>query len=220
VAILAAAPGDQRAEYDGVASLYVPIAIAVFVIVCGAILFAVVRYRARPGRPPRATREHNALELGIAGLIAAIVALLVVTTFSAESRIEDTGPRPDLRVDVTAFRWGWRFSYPDLGGIATVAPGIGRPPVLRVPSGAHVHFDLTSRDVIHSFWIPELRYKRQAFPDRHEFFDLRFPEGTAFMGGICATFCGLKHPDMRFSVAVMPPAEFRAWAERQRRAPA
>jgi cytochrome c oxidase subunit 2 len=217
VAILAAAPGDTRGEYDGVASLYLPIGIAVFAIVTIAILFAAVRYRVRDGRAPRPTTEHKVLELGLAGLIAAIVALLVATTFSAESRIEDTGPRPDLRIDAAAFRWGWRFSYPDLGGIATVG-GIGRPPVLRVPYGAHVHFDLTSHDVIHSFWIPELRYKRQAFPDRHEFFDLRFPDGTAFLAGECAVFCGLKHPDMRFSVAVMPPAEFRAWVARQRRA--
>jgi cytochrome c oxidase subunit II len=215
VGILAAAPGDTRAEYDGVASLYLPIAIVVFAIVSGAVLFALVRYRARPGRAPRPTHERHAVELALAGLVAAVVALLVATTFAAESRIEDTGPRGDLRVEVTAFRWGWRFSYPDLGGIAIVGQA-GRPPVLRVPAGAHVDFDVTSRDVIHSFWIPELRFKRQAFPRRHEHFDLRFPDETTFMGGACGFFCGLEHSDMRFSVAVMSYASFRRWVSEQR----
>lgn len=216
VAILAAASGDTRGEYGGVKSVYLPIAVAVFAIVCVAILIAVIRYRARADRGPKPTKEHNALELSIAAGIAAIVALLVATTFPAESRIERTSARPTMRIDVTAFRWGWRFTYPELGNISSVSTGIGRPAVLRVPYGANVRFDMTSRDVIHSFWIPELRYKRQAFPERHEVFDLRFPNETAFMAGECAFFCGLQHSDMRFSVVVMPPAQFRAWAAGQR----
>jgi cytochrome c oxidase subunit II len=215
VQVLAAASGDTRGEYDGVASLYLPIALVVVAIVFGALAVAVVRYRARPGHAPRPTRERTALELGIAGVIAAVCAVLVATTFASESRIEKTAPRPDLRVEATSFRWGWRFAYPELGGVASVS-GVGRPAVLRVPQGALARFDVTSRDVIHSFWIPELRFKRDLFPDRTEHFDLRFPQAVSFMGGRCAAYCGLKHSDMTFTVVVMPRGEFDAWVARER----
>jgi cytochrome c oxidase subunit 2 len=216
VAILAAAPGDTRGEYDGVATLYLPIALVVTAIVFGALAFAVVRYRARPGRLPRPTRERTAVELGIAAVIAGVCAVLVATTFASEDRIEATPPQADVRVQATSFRWGWRFSYPDEGGVASVSDDV-RPAVLRVPQGALVRFSVTSRDVIHSFWIPELRFKRDLFPDRTEVFDLRFPRAASFLGGRCAVFCGLKHTDMTFSVAVMPRAEFDAWVAQERR---
>jgi cytochrome c oxidase subunit II len=215
VAVLAAAPGDTRGEYSGVASVYLPIALAVVAIVFGALAFAMIRYRARPGRAPRPTGEHTALELAIAAVIAVVVAVLTTTTFASESRIERTSPHPDLRVEATSFRWGWRFAYPALGGIASVS-ATGAPAVLRVPQGALVHFTVTSRDVIHSFWIPELRFKRDLFPDRQEVFDLRFPKAVSFLGGRCAVYCGLKHSDMTFSVSVMPRAEFDAWARKER----
>jgi cytochrome c oxidase subunit 2 len=215
VEIPAAAYGDTRGEYDGVASLYLPIALVVAVIVLGAMAYAVVRYRARPGRVPRPTREHKPLELTIAGVLGAIAAVLVVVTFASQSRIEAAPPRSDLRVDVVSFRWGWTFRYPGLGGVMSVS-GPGRPAILRVPEGALVHFSVTSHDVLHAFWIPELKFKHDLFPGRHDTFDLRFPRAATFLGGRCAVFCGLKHADMTFSVAVMPRADFDAWVAARR----
>jgi cytochrome c oxidase subunit 2 len=215
VGTLAAAHGDARGEYDGVASLYLPIALAVLVVVLGALGFAIVRYRARPGRVPRPTREHRAVEVGVALALAAIVAVLVVATFASQSRILAATPPSALRVDVVSFRWGWSFTYPHQGGVRSISEP-GRPAILRVPEGALVHFTITSHDVIHSFWIPELKYKHDLFPGRHDRFDLRFPRSATFLGGRCAAFCGLKHADMGFSVIVMPRGDFDAWVARQR----
>jgi cytochrome c oxidase subunit 2 len=72
--------------------------------------------------------------------------------------------------------------------------------------------------VIHAFWIPDLRFKRDAFPGRHQAFDLRFGRRASFMAGRCAEFCGLKHSDMTFTVIVMPRADFDAWVAARRRA--
>jgi cytochrome c oxidase subunit 2 len=217
VTTLAAAHGDARGEYDGVASLYLPVALAVTAIVLGAIAFAVVRYRARPGHAvAKPTSEHHGLELGIGVLLTAIVVVLLLVTFSAQSRIEARTPPRSMRIDVTSFRWGWEFRYPSLAGVVSrSAPA--KPAILRAPAGALVHFAITSRDVIHSFWIPELRFKHDLFPGRHDTFDLRFPKTASFLGGRCAVFCGLEHSDMGFSVIVMPPADFDAWAASARR---
>jgi cytochrome c oxidase subunit 2 len=216
VGFVAAAHGDARGEFDSVASLYLPVALAVFVLVVGAMLVVVVRYRARPGRVPAPTGEHREREVAFAALIAAVAAVLVVRTFSTEDVGHASAARPDLRVDVTSFRWGWRFAYPGLGAGVASTSGPDRPAILRVPAGALVRFGIVSRDVIHAFWIPELRFKHDLFPGRRDSFELRFPKATAFLGGRCAVFCGLKHPDMTFSVMVMPAADFAAWVRAQR----
>jgi cytochrome c oxidase subunit 2 len=221
--VTGAAHGDARAAYDAVEALYLPLGIAIFVVVAGAVLVAALqgRARARRGVGPGPTREHRARELAVAGAIAAIGAVLLVVTFRHEdARTEaKASVRPTLRVDVTSFRWGWRFTYPDLGGVATRSPALGVPAILRVPAGATVRFTVIATDVIHSFWLPELRFKRDVFPQRRETFDLAFPRQEAMLGGHCAEFCGLGHADMNFAVDVLPRRAFDAWiAEHRRRA--
>jgi cytochrome c oxidase subunit 2 len=87
-------------------------------------------------------------------------------------------------------------------------------PTLGVPAGQRVEFSLTSRDVIHSFWIPFERFKRDAFPDRVNRFDLVFDDPGGH-DGICAEFCGLRHTGMRFRVLVLSEPDFRRWLATQ-----
>ena len=205
-----------RHEFSDVQSLYLPIAAVVFAVVVGATAFAVVRYRARPGRQARPTRDRNALEAVIALVLAAIVVVLVTVTFKADANITDLGRhgRPGFRVDVLAFRWGWQFTYPSLPGVVDrTRPNT--PPVLHVPARTTVRFRLHTEDVVHAFWVPAVRYKADAWPDTVRTFDLTFDEGQA-ISGHCAQYCGLKHSDMTFTVEAMAPAEFRAWAARAR----
>jgi len=115
---------------------------------------------------------------------------------------------------VTAFQWGWRFTY--VGEGVTVVGDDRRPPTLVVPTDTTVQFTVRSRDVIHAFWIPELRFKRDAFPERESTFDLVFDEEEST--GRCAEFCGLAHGEMTFDVVGMQSADFRAWLRTQRRA--
>ena len=205
-----------RHEFSDVQSLYLPIAAVVFAVVVGATAFAVVRYRARPGRQARPTRDRNALEAVIALVLAAIVVVLVTVTFKADANITDLARhgRPGFRVDVLAFRWGWQFTYPSLPGVVDrTRPNT--PPVLHVPARTTVRFRLHTEDVVHAFWVPAVRYKADAWPDTVRTFDLTFDQGQA-ISGHCAQYCGLKHSDMTFTVDAMAPAEFRAWAARAR----
>jgi cytochrome c oxidase subunit 2 len=205
-----------RHEFSDVQSLYLPIAAVVFAVVVGATAIAVVRYRARPGRQARPTRDRNALEAFIALVLAAIVVVLVTVTFKADANITDLGRhgRPGFRVDVLAFRWGWQFTYPSLPGVVDrTRPNTA--PVLHVPARTTVRFRLHTEDVVHAFWVPAVRYKADAWPDTVRTFDLTFDQGQA-ISGHCAQYCGLKHSDMTFTVDAMAPAEFRAWAARAR----
>jgi cytochrome c oxidase subunit 2 len=203
-------------EFSSVQDLYLPVGLAVLAIVVLAFAFAVIRYRARPGRVARPTRDRNLLEAAIATAIAGAVAVLLVTTLRANANITDTARhgRPAFAVDVLTYRWGWQFTYPSLPGVVDrSAPNT--PPVLHVPAGRPVRFRMRTEDVVHAFWVPAVKFKADAWPDTTRTFDLVFPQGQA-LSGHCAQFCGLKHSDMVFTVDAMAPADFRAWAARAR----
>ena len=199
---------DTRHEYNHLFDVYVPIALAVFAIIAGLIAFALVKYRRREGRPARSRTEAPVAEFLYVAALAGVIALLVSLTFNTEAKVDRVSSSPALDVNVTASKWKWRFTYPAYG-ISLVSADV-RPATLFVPTDQTVRFRLVSLDVIHSFYIPELRFKRDAFPGKATTFDLVF-DRPRFMGQ-CAEFCGLHHADMRFSVEAMPPAEFRSWA--------
>jgi cytochrome c oxidase subunit 2 len=205
---------STREEYDSLLGLYVPIAIAVAVLVCALFIFAAIRYRRRDERLPSQASRLSRLEAVWALAVAAIVAILLTVTFTTESDVDALAEDPGLEVDVTAFQWGWRFTYRESG--VTILGDNLDPPTLVVPSETTVRFNLVARDVIHAFWIPELRFKKDAFPDRVNEFDLVFDEEA--MQGRCAEFCGLRHANMLFDVQPMPPEEFEAWLVEKRRA--
>jgi cytochrome c oxidase subunit II len=199
---------DTRKDFEDLSSTYLLVAIAVFAVVALGCLFLLLRFRAgRRGSPSRG-EEPGWLPFAYGGLLAAVIVVLLVLTFSAQDRISAKADRPGLRVDVTAAKWNWRFDYP-AQGISQIG-GDTRPTVLVVPSHTDVRFRMTSIDVIHSFWIPHVRFKRDTE------FDLSF-SGTGYhTAGRCAEFCGLKHDQMTFNVEVRSPAGFRAWVARKR----
>jgi cytochrome c oxidase subunit 2 len=201
---------DTRSQFhDLFDRLYLPLTVTIGAIVALTILFAAVRYRRRAGHEPSRKSDQPILESIYVLVIAAIVGVLVWQTFTAEAKVDSVSGSPGLRVDVTAFKWQWRFDYPGRG----VPPSIGTDShhaELVVPADTVVRFDLTSRDVIHALWIPAVRFKRDAFPDRHTTFDLVFDQPGSFPGR-CAEFCGLEHADMTLEVRVLPKAAFERW---------
>jgi cytochrome c oxidase subunit II len=198
---------DTRVEAQDLFDAYLWIAIAVAVIVFGAVGFAIVRYRRRPGREPSRRSDWLRGELAYVGVLLLIVAGLVTATFTTEDKVDAVSSDPALRIDVTAFQWGWTWTYPD--GVSVTGDS-DSPPTFAVPTGETVQFTLRSRDVIHAFWIPDQRFKRDAFPNRTTRFDLDF-DHTGMNGGVCAEFCGLRHSQMSFNVLVLSSAEFGSW---------
>jgi cytochrome c oxidase subunit 2 len=201
---------DTRSHFhDLFDQLYLPLTLTIGTLVALTIVFAAIRYRRRPGREPSARTERPVLESAYVLVIAVIVSILVWQTFTAEAKVDRVSGTPGLRVDVTAFKWQWRFDYPGQG----VPPSIGSDAhnaELVVPEDTVVRFDLTSRDVIHALWIPAVRFKRDAFPGRHTTFDLVFDHPGSFPGR-CAEFCGLEHAGMTLEVRVLPKPDFDRW---------
>jgi cytochrome c oxidase subunit II len=200
---------STRAEYDWVFSIYVPIAVAVFVIVVGVMAFAVLR--GRGGRASFRRSYSNPVESTYALFLACVVAFLLYVTFTAEHRVDTVADRerPALTVDVVAARWEWEFDYPGYGIVAR-SGFVGDQPLV-VPANRAIRFVLRSQDVIHSFWVPELRFKRDLIPGEPEQVTLTFTQLGRFAGQ-CAEFCGLRHAEMIFQVRVLTPNAFARWA--------
>jgi cytochrome c oxidase subunit 2 len=206
---------DTRHEYAGLEAIYLPIAIGVFVLVLLAVAIAIVRgrIRARRGEVGSQRKERDPLEIGYAVVLVLVIAFLVYETFTTENKVDAIAKTPGLEVKASAGQWSWRFSYPDYG--VTVQQSERSKAVLVVPTDTEVHFSATSRDVIHAFYVPGRRFKRDLFPGRNSIFTLMWPEPGRFRG-LCAEFCGLLHSHMDFVVEAMPPDRFRAWAEAHR----
>ena len=198
---------DTRVEVQDLFDAYLWIAVAVAVIVFGAVGFAAIRYRRGPGREPSRTSDAIKAELAYVGVLVLIVAGLVTATFTTEDKVDAVSDDPALNIDVTAFQWGWTWAYP--GGIA-VTGNSDAPPTFAVPTDRTVRFTLTSRAVIHAFWIPDQRFKRDAFPNRTTQFDLDF-DHLGMNGGVCAEFCGLRHSQMSFNVLALSQPDFQSW---------
>jgi cytochrome c oxidase subunit 2 len=202
---------EQAHDIDRIWNLFVVIALLVGGFVAALIGYVVVRFRRRDDRLPRQVRENIPMELVYTAIPFVIVVGLFAVTFVSVRALDKVDDDPDVVVEVTGFQWGWRFHYPESG--VTVATGDGTIPTLVLPAGEKVRFDITSTDVIHSFWIPGFRFKRDAFPDQHTAFQVDVGDRTGEYQnvGVCAEFCGLQHQAMRFSVAIVPPEQFDAW---------
>jgi cytochrome c oxidase subunit 2 len=214
---LSAALISTRHEYGWLSSFYVPIAAAVFIIVVVAVLASVVRYRGRPAASRRS--DNNRLEGTYAVLLTGVVGFLLYLTYTAEHKVDTVADRerPSLTVDVTAARWEWEFRYPR-SGIVARSGTVGDQPLV-VPANRAIRFNLSSQDVIHSIWVPELRFKRDLIPGETEHVTLTFTQLGTFAGQ-CAEFCGLRHAEMVFRVHVLTPAKFTRWLDATRTAAA
>ncbi len=201
---------DTRKVYDWVFGIYVPIAIGVIVLFTVVIVGAVMVYR----RNPRASRRHeaNALEAAYALLLACVAGFLLYVTFTAEHKVDVASARehPAVTIDVTGSRWEWTFHYPG-HDITHESGAVGRQ-LLVVPTNEPVRFRITSDDVIHSFWIPQLRFKRDAIPGSTQDVTLDF-DRTGHFAGSCSEYCGLLHSEMVFTVDALRPAHFNAWVK-------
>lgn len=139
-----------------------------------------------------------------------VLPALVLPTLSIYSLWvgERTWPTPErdaIRIEAIGQMWFWTFRYPDHGGVETID-------ILHLPAGEPVEILLTSRDVIHSFWVPRIAGKRDNVPGHLNIMRIQADE-PGILEGQCAEFCGLGHADMRFEVRVHPPEDFAAALE-------
>jgi cytochrome c oxidase subunit 2 len=178
-------------------------AVGVFVLVEGALLYAIFRFRGRPddAEPPQ-IHGNTTIEIIWTLIPALILAAIAVPTVRG---IFETNAHPSgdvLKIQVIGHQWWWEFRYPEYN--VTTANE------LHVPVGKTVELLQESADVIHSFWPPRFAGKRDVFPARQTRMWFKADSAGLFPGQ-CAEFCGIQHARMAFQVRASNPAEFDGW---------
>lgn len=188
--------------------VYAAAAIGVYLLVAGLIVFSALAYRRRRlGERGASFNNNPPLEIAWTVIPLLIVGALFWVSYRVEYPVDAITLRPDEVIDVTAFRWGWRFDYPREH--VTIQGDVGKPPVLVLPLHQTVEIALTSSDVVHELWVPAFLFKREAIPGRVNRFDWTADKLGRFSGH-CSEFCGVDHAFMLFSVQVVPADQFRA----------
>jgi cytochrome c oxidase subunit 2 len=192
-------------------------ALVVGVAVWGLIFWCVVRYRKRGDELPAQTRYNLPIEIVYTIVPFLIIAVLFYYTAIVESAVTKESKNPDVTVEVVAFKWNWQFVYPeaktaDERPVTTVGTS-DQIPVLVIPKDQNVRFTETSNDVIHSFWVPEILFKRDVFPGGiPNSFEIRPTKTGAFVGR-CAELCGTYHANMNFEMRVVSQADYARYLD-------
>ncbi|UZJ26617.1 cytochrome c oxidase subunit II [Rhodococcus antarcticus] len=189
-------------------------ALAVGVVVWGLIFWTTTFHRKKEGAPefPRQTQYNLPLEIVYTIIPFLMVAVLFYFTVITQNFVDKKIANPDVEVNVTAFQWNWDFSYPghttpDGQDVSTIGSST-EIPLLVVPTNKTVQFTLSSQDVIHGFYIPEMLFKRDVFPrpernDTDNVFQVQVEKQGAFVGR-CTEMCGQYHSMMNFELRAVP----------------
>jgi cytochrome c oxidase subunit II len=177
-------------------------------IVLALILWAVFRFRRTTDAIPRQTQYHTVFEIFYTIVPIIVVVILFVFTVITENSVDATPANHPVIVDVTAFQWGWQFTYP--GQNVTIIGETTEAPQMVIPTGQNVQIELRSKDVIHGFYVPQFNFSRYALPGVLNQFDINVPHPGVFRGQ-CTQFCGLYHSLMLFSVKAVTPDQYQAW---------
>ncbi|MFZ9628360.1 MAG: cytochrome c oxidase subunit II [Ilumatobacteraceae bacterium] len=186
----------------------------VALIVLVAVGYIVVKFRDRGQDIPEQTHGNPKLEIALTILPAIILATVAVPTIKKVFDLADTTDAACI-VNVTGQQWWWEYDYPaqNCGGIEISEPIVTSGEMV-LPVGTPVVLRITSRDVIHSFWIPRLNGKRDAVPGRLHTLRMEADEPGIYIGQ-CTEFCGLSHARMRQAVVGLSATDFQTWVDNQ-----
>ena len=199
--------GSESKSLAGLWWLMFAMGAAVYAIVAGFIIWAVLRGRRDRGEGP--VSDDSWIVWGGVGVPVVILAVLAVATVHVTSDLRKPSPNA-LNLEVVAKDWWWAVTYTD--DHVTTANEI------HLPAGQPVAIGLDSDNVIHSFWVPQLAGKLDVIPGQHNV--LRFtPEKVGTYRGECAEFCGIEHARMGFLVIVQTPKDFATWVAHEQQTP-
>ncbi|MEX2182402.1 MAG: cytochrome c oxidase subunit II [Gemmatimonadaceae bacterium] len=203
---------DFNASIDALWDLLLFWGTIVFIVVETALVVTIIRFRKRPGGPAaKAIHGNAALEIAWTAIPAVILVLIAVPTVRTIFQTQAQAPAGAITVEVIGHQWWWEFRYPEYG--ITTANEI------YLPVGRPANFVLKSKDVIHSFWIPQMGGKRDVITNRTNYlwFTPNADLGTQAWNGFCVEYCGTSHANMRFRLFTVQPEEFASWAAHQAR---
>jgi cytochrome c oxidase subunit 2 len=195
-------------------------------VVWGMIVWSVLFHRRRGDKLSPQVRYNMPIEILYTVVPFVLIAVLFYYTAKDENVIDNIPAKPAVTVDVTGFQWSWAFNYPQykvtttgamFNPALTDAANAKDLPVLEIPVGESVNFNLTSPDVIHAFWVPEFLFKRDVVPGHPNHFSITATKTGTFTGH-CSELCGLYHSRMLFTLKIVTPAQFQSWVTQQQAA--
>ena len=193
-------------------------ALIVGIIVWTLILWPVVFHRKRGDELPRQTAYNLPLEVVYTILPFLIIAVLFFFTVVVQDKVQKRSDNPDETIAVRAFKWNWQFSYPDAkdqnGDPVTTVGTSQEIPILVLPTDRTIRFEVSSADVIHSFWVPEFLFKLDVIPGnengRNNVFEVTVNKEGSYVGR-CAELCGTYHAFMNFQVTAVSGDDYDAY---------
>jgi cytochrome c oxidase subunit 2 len=176
----------------------------VFSLVVVMLFYALWKFKAKPGDESDGEPIHGNTKLEIAWTVIPTIIVLFGAAYSWIVLDEIEAKQPDsLRVDVFSQQYAWSFGYPGKGNVYSEGE-------LHVPVNRQINFKMHAEDVIHSFWVPEWRIKKDNVPGITTTATVT-PDRVGTYQLICTELCGFGHATMRAKVVVQTPAEFRQW---------
>lgn len=198
---------EERQGIDLVLWVTVGICIFFFAVVAAVSIYSGVKFRVRPDDLSDGPPIHGHTGLEIVWTAVPTIFVTIIAVLSAVVLAQNDSPKGDpLRVEVLAQQYAWQFTYPEEGGIKATN--------LYLPIDRSTKLELTARDVLHSFWVPEFGQKQDAVPGIVTTVVIT-PTKTGEYRLICTELCGLGHALMRTRAIVLSQADFAAWAEEQ-----
>jgi cytochrome c oxidase subunit II len=218
---------DVRGLYDIVFAL----AVAIFLVVEGLIVWSILRYRRKPtdvDLPPQ-THGNNLVEIIWTVIPTAIVLFLFAISYDTLVKVDAVSADPNIRVHAVAGQFQWKFEYLDATNkvVATQdvpvygkAPSCDQPALtnpacggMALPVGKTIQVSVDSPDVIHAWYVPRFLFKRDVVPGQTNRFEFTIDPGEAghSFRGQCAELCGTGHRTMLFTVNGLAPADYDAW---------
>ena len=205
--------GENARKIDDLQRLPFYLAGGVLVIVTAAVIYCVFKFRDRGQGIPKQTHGKPALEIALTvlpAIILVIIGIPTVTTLLDLAKTSDT----QCIINVTGQQWWWEYDYPVQDGCGGVTEPIVTSGEIVFPADTKVLLRISSRDVIHSFWIPALNGKRDAVPGRVHTLRMEADQPGIYAGQ-CTEFCGLSHAYMRMDAVALDAASFETWKANQ-----
>jgi cytochrome c oxidase subunit 2 len=210
--------GPVAATESGLFWMILAISLVIFILVEGALVYSVIRFRERPDSPTP-YQNHGNMTLELIWTVIPTIVLFIVLFFTIRGLLQvapeaepaATAAQPKISVNAVGHQWYWSFYYQKYN--------VTTSDTLEVPVGTTVHVDLFSNNVIHSFWVPALTGKTDVIPGHANDKWFVADKVGEYMGE-CAEFCGQQHANMRFSVKVVSNDDFQTWISTQQQAAA
>jgi cytochrome c oxidase subunit 2 len=204
-------------EVQDLSYFVLAISAGIFLGVSALLIFALIRYRARAGEATEPPQVFGSTQIELAWTI--IPVLIIVALFLGTARVlfsVQDARKPGTAVDVTVVghQFWWEFHYPQYNVVTANEMHV---PVSSTASPRPTFMKLTSADVIHSFWVPQLAGKTDLLPNRVNEMWID-PQSTGLYVGQCAQFCGVQHAKMLLRVYVDTPEQFQQWIAQQQKA--